>query len=356
MQIPAVAYAFQMDGRPVSCAPYGNGHINKTYLIATDTGAEYILQNINQYVFPHPDEVMENVSAITNFIRAKDPDPRHTIHFLPTQEGKYFHLDDNQKYWRMYSFIGGFCLDIPETVEDFYQGALAFGRFQTQLSDFPAESLYYTIPNFHNTVDRYRLLRQSMQKDPHGRLAHIQPELEYIFSQEELACTLQRLLEAGQLPLRVTHNDTKLNNVLLDRNTRKALCVLDLDTVMPGLSLHDFGDAIRCGAATADEDTADLEKMTLDLHLFEVYTRGFLETATALTEAEIRYLPLSAFVIAIELSSRFLKDYLDGDLYFSIQYPDQNLRRARAQLKLAQDIHQKLDQMEAIVASVYKNL
>ncbi len=356
MQMPSVIYAFCLEGEPVSCTPFGHGHINKTFLITTNTGAEYILQNINQYVFPHPDEVMENVSAVTNFIRSKDPDPRHTIHFLPTQDGQYFYLDENKKYWRMYSFIGGFCLDMPETEEDFYQSALAFGRFQTLLWDFPAESLYYTIPNFHNTVDRYEKLRLSAAADVCSRCAEVQPELDYMFSQEELACTLQRLLEAGKLPLRVTHNDTKLNNVLLDRHTRQALCVLDLDTVMPGLSLHDFGDSVRFGAATAAEDTQDLDSMTLDLHLFEIYTLGFLETATTLTADEIRYLPLSAFVIALELSTRFLKDYLDGDLYFSIAYPTHNLVRARAQMKLAQDILQKLPKMEAIVAQVYEKI
>ncbi len=356
MHIPNAAHAFALDGKPCTCELFGHGHINKTYYITTDTGAEYILQNINRYVFPRPDQVMENVSAVTNFLRQKDAHPNHAIHFLPTREGKYFHLDDDGEYWRMYDFIGGFCLDTPETEEDFYQSALAFGQFQALLADFPAHTLHHTIPNFHNTVDRYRLLRESMKRDACGRLSQVQPEIDYIMQHEALACSLQHLLEAGELPLRVTHNDTKLNNVLLDRSTRKPLCVLDLDTVMPGLSLHDFGDSIRFGAATGAEDVLDLDQMTLDLHLFEVYTRGFLETATALTERELQLLPIGAVAITLELATRFLKDYLDGDLYFGISRPQHNLDRTRAQLKLAEDMLQKMPQMEAIVASVRQAL
>lgn len=356
MQIPGAHRAFQLQGKPVKCELFGHGHINKTYHITTDCGCEYILQNINQYVFPEPVKVMENVSAVTNFLREKDAEPTHAIHFLPTRDGKYYHLDKTGLYWRMYDFIGGFCLDAPETEEDFYQSALAFGRFQALLSDFPAHTLHQTIPNFHNTVDRYRLLRQSMEADPWGRLSNVQEELAFIMEQEETACSLQRLLEDGQLPLRVTHNDTKLNNVLLDKDSRQALCVLDLDTVMPGLSLHDFGDSIRFGAATGAEDEQDLSKMGLDLHLFEVYTRGFLQTATALTEKEVQLLPMGAFVITLELATRFLKDYLDGDRYFGISYPEHNLVRARAQLKLARDMLEKMEDMERIVASVVQNI
>ncbi len=352
MHIPGAYRSFVTSGNPVKCELFGHGHINKTYHITTDSGCEYILQNINQYVFPEPVKVMENVSAVTNFLRSKDPEPTHAIHFLPTKDGKYYHLDKTGLYWRMYDFIGGFCLDAPESEEDFYQSALAFGRFQALLADFPAHTLHQTIPNFHNTVDRYRLLRQSMEADPWGRLANVQEEISFIMKNEEQACSLQYLLEEGKLPLRVTHNDTKLNNVLLDKESRKALCVLDLDTVMPGLSLHDFGDSIRFGAATAAEDTQDLEKMGLDLHLFEVYTRGFLESATGLTDLEIRLLPMGAFVITLELGTRFLKDYLDGDRYFGVSYPEHNLVRARAQLKLAADMLYKMADMERIVASV----
>ena len=349
MPIHTTALAFQISGTPVSFEPFGQGHINQTLKVRTDTGAEYILQRINQYVFQNPQLLMANASAITQFIRKKDPDPRHTLHFISARDGKDHFYDENGEFWRMYAFVDGVSLDAPETEEDLYQSGLAFGRFQMLLSDFPAETLHETIPEFHNTIDRYRLLRQSVEADACGRVKEVQPELEALYRHEDLACTLQRMRQEGKLPLRVTHNDTKLNNVLLDRNTRQGLCVLDLDTVMPGLSLYDFGDSIRFGATTAGEDSQDI---ALDLHLFEVYTKGFLSAATNLTQAEIEMLPLSTFVITLELAGRFLKDYLDGDLYFRITYPTQNLDRARAQLHLAQDMLRKQADMQRIVDAI----
>ena len=220
------------------------------------------------------------------------------------------------------------------------------------LNDFPAHTLFETIPEFHNTVDRYRQLRESIENDECGRLEGVKEDVAFMMEREELACTLQRLRESGELPLRVTHNDTKLNNVLLDKKTRKSLCVLDLDTVMPGLSLYDFGDSIRFGAATAAEDEPDASKMKLDLHLFEVYTRGYLEGATKLTEREVAMLPMGALVITLELATRFLKDYLDGDLYFKTAYPEHNLVRARTQIALVADMQAKWDEMNRIVAEV----
>jgi Ser/Thr protein kinase RdoA (MazF antagonist) len=243
-------------------------------------------------------------------------------------------------------------MDAPETEEDFYQSALAFGRFQELLADFPAHTLYETIPEFHNTVDRYRQFNESVAIDPLGRVANIRDEIYYLKKQEEVAGTLQRMRESGELPLRVTHNDTKLNNVLLDRATRKSLCVLDLDTVMPGLSAYDFGDSIRFGAATAAEDEPDYEKMSLNLRLFEVYTKGFLEAAPALTDKEVEMLPMGALIMTLEVAVRFLKDYIDGDLYFKISYPEHNLIRARTQIRLAQDMQAKMQDMQRIVAEV----
>ncbi len=352
MQIEKIAGSFRIDGTPVSCKEFGSGHINYTVKVVTDTGCEYVLQRINKYVFKDPVRLMENVGSVTDFLRTRVEDPRMALHFISTQEGTFYFLDDEQEYWRMYDFIGGFCLDAPESEEDFYQSALAFGRFQHMLSDFPAHTLFETIPEFHNTVDRYRQLRESIEKDACGRLEGVKEDIAFMLDREELACKLQRLRESGELPLRVTHNDTKLNNVLLDKKTRKSLCVLDLDTVMPGLSLYDFGDSIRFGAATAAEDEADLSKMGLDLHLFEVYTKGFLEAATALTDREVELLPLGAFVITLELATRFMKDYLDGDVYFKTAYPEHNLVRARAQMKLAADMQAKFDEMNRIVAQV----
>ena len=352
MQIEKIACSFCINGTPVECREFGSGHINSTFKVVTDSGNEYVLQRINKYVFKDPVRLMENAGAVTDFLRSRVEDPRMALHFIPTADGKFYFMDDEEEYWRMYDFIGGFCLDAPETEEDFYQSAIAFGRFQHMLSDFPAETLFETIPEFHNTIDRYRQLRESIQKDACGRLAGVQADVDFMMEREELACTLQRLRESGELPLRVTHNDTKLNNVLLDKDTRKSLCVLDLDTVMPGLSLYDFGDSIRFGAATAAEDEKDLSKMEMDLHLFEVYTRGFLEAATSLTDREVELLPLGAFVITLELATRFMKDYLDGDLYFKTAYPEHNLVRARSQMKMAGDMQEKFDDMNRIVAEV----
>lgn len=355
MQIEQIALAFQIEGTPVRWRDFGNGHINRTVKVYTDTGREYVLQRINKYVFRNPVQLMINAKAVTDHIRKQVTDPRMALHFMRTREGMAYFQDDEGEYWRMCDFIGGFSLDAPESEEDFYQSALAFGRFQQMLADFPAHTLYETVPNFHNTPERYAQLKQSIHQDICGRLAEVQPEVAFLLERERQAGTLQRMLDRGELPLRVTHNDTKLNNVLLDKQTRKALCVLDLDTVMPGLSLYDFGDSIRFGAATAAEDETDLSKMGLDLHLFEVYTRGYLEAAN-LTDTEVEMLPMGAYVITLELATRFLKDHLDGDLYFKISYPGHNLDRARAQIKLAADMQEKLTEMNRIVAEVARQV
>jgi len=356
MQIEKAIYGFQFRGTPISCIEFGSGHINTTLKIDMDDGNAYVLQKINKHVFKEPEKVMQNAGAVTNFLRSHSNDPHGALRYIPTIQGTYCYRDEKGEYWRMYEFVPGFALDVPESDEDFYQSALAFGRFQELLNDFPAHTLHETIPNFRNTVDRYRQLREAIAANKAGRLEQVQPQIEYLMSREDLAGTLQRMLELGQLPLRVTHNDTKLNNVLLDPETRKSVCILDLDTVMPGLSLYDFGDAIRFGAATANEDEKDASQNKLDLHLFEVYTRGYLEAAPHLTEAEIQMLPLSALIITLELATRFLKDYLDGDLYFKITYPEHNLVRTRSQLALAADIEKKLPEMERIVRDVRRSL
>ena len=349
MTIAKQAYAFRMNGQPVQCIPFGHGHINCTFKIITDTNQKYILQKINKYVVKNPVQVMSNISAVTEFIGKKITNPKGVLHLLPTLKGLWYYRDEQGDFWRMYDFMDGFCLDAPESDEDFYESALAFGNFQEQLSDFPADTLFDTIPHFHHTPDRFRQLKESIALNLVGRRDSAQPEIELALSMEEMGCKLQAMLDAGELPLRVTHNDTKLNNVLLDSHTRKGLCVLDLDTVMPGLSSHDFGDSIRFGAATAAEDEPDASKMKLDMHLFEVYTKGFLKAAYSLTEKEIEVLPLGAFTMALEVGIRFLKDYLDGDLYFRIAYENHNLIRCRTQLALAADMLKKMDEMNAIV-------
>ena len=353
MQIEKAAFAFQTDSAPVECKAFGHGHINNTFCVTTESGSKYVLQRINKYVFKNPIRVMANTSSVTNYLRQRVEDPRMTLHFIPAKDGKYYHKGCDGEFWRMYDFVGGFTLDMPESDEDFYQSALAFGRFQELLSDYPADTLYEIIPNFHNTVDRYVQFKESVDMDIVGRVEEVQADIDFLLAREEKGGVLQKMLTAGILPLRVTHNDTKLNNVLLDTATRKSLCVLDLDTVMPGSSLYDFGDSIRFGAATAAEDEPDTSKMTLDLHLFEVYTKGFLEAAPSLTNMEVSMLPLGAYIMTLELAVRFLKDYLDGDLYFSkIAYPEHNLVRARSQMALVADMEKKWTKMNLIVAKV----
>ena len=353
MQIEKAAFAFQTDSAPIECKAFGHGHINNTFCVTTESGSKYVLQRINKYVFKNPIRVMANTSSVTNYLRQRVEDPRMTLHFIPAKDGKYYHKGCDGEFWRMYDFVGGFTLDMPESDEDFYQSALAFGRFQELLSDYPADTLYEIIPNFHNTVDRYVQFKEAVDMDIVGRVEEVQADIDFLLAREEKGGVLQKMLTAGILPLRVTHNDTKLNNVLLDTATRKSLCVLDLDTVMPGSSLYDFGDSIRFGAATAAEDEQDTSKMTLDLHLFEVYTKGFLEAAPSLTNMEVAMLPLGAYIMTLELAVRFLKDYLDGDLYFSkIAYPEHNLVRARSQMALVADMEKKWTKMNLIVAKV----
>lgn len=354
-KIVAPANHFAISGQPTSCEVFGHGHINYTLLLQTDTGCRYILQRINKHVFQDPKALMENVGAISRFLQEKVSDPREALHFIPTHEGVYYYLDENAQYWRCYEFANGICLEAPETERDFYESAIAFGRFQELLSDFPADTLVETIPEFHNTINRYRLFKDALEKDACNRAKDVQLEIDYILAREEEAGTLQRMRESGELPLRVTHNDTKLNNVLLDKETRKALCVLDLDTVMPGLSLYDFGDSIRFGAATAEEDEKDLSKMSLDLRMFEIYTQGYLKACSSLTPLEVKMLPMGAKIITLELAVRFLTDYLEGDHYFKTAYSNHNLVRARAQLKLVADMEEKWPQMQNIVAQIATN-
>lgn len=350
------AMAFQINGKPVRCAAFGHGHINYTMKVTTDAGAEYVLQRINRHVFQNPEQLMANVSSVAAFLRDRVDDPREALNFRSAADGKYYYVDSTGEYWRMYDFVGGFCLDAPETEEDLYQSALAFGRFQNLLSDFPAASLYETIPEFHNTVNRYRQLHEVLDRDPVGRAKNAVPEIDFLLQRESMAGTLQSMRESGALPLRVTHNDTKLNNVLLDQTTRKSLCVLDLDTVMPGLSLYDFGDSIRFGAATAPEDEPDPDKMGLNLHMFQIYTKGYMEACPSLTPAEIEMLPMGARIITLELAARFLTDYLDGDHYFKIACPEHNLIRARAQMRLVLDMERKWEDMGRIVRETAASL
>ncbi|MBR5020399.1 MAG: aminoglycoside phosphotransferase family protein [Oscillospiraceae bacterium] len=349
MQFDVLA-RFQLDAPAVSCDRYGCGHINETYLVVTESGRRYILQKISNRAFPDVAGLQENIAAVTEFLHTQTSDPYGALTLIPTDEGKaYLHWAENSD-WRVYDFIeGAVCLQKPETAEDFYQSAIAFGTFQQQLADFPAHTLHETIKNFHNTPDRFRIFKEVLAKDVMGRAKDVQPEIEFALAHEEFGGRLVGLLKEGKLPLRVTHNDTKLNNVMLSESERKPMCVIDLDTTMPGLSAYDFGDSIRFGAATAAEDETDLSKMEMDLDLFRIFTRGFLTACPGLTAEERKALPLGAMTMTLECGVRFLTDYLDGDHYFGIHRPDHNLDRCRTQFKLVRDMESKWDEMMKIV-------
>ena len=341
---------FQLDAPAVSCDRYGCGHINETYLVVSESGRRYILQKISNRAFPDVPGLMENIAAVTEYLHTQISDPYGALTLIPTVDGKkYLHLEENSD-WRVYDFIEqSICLQAPECPEDFYQSAIAFGTFQQQLAGFPAHTLHETIKNFHNTPDRYRIFKEVLAKDVMNRAKDVQPEIDFVLAHEEAGSRLVKLLNEGKLPLRVTHNDTKLNNVMLSDTTRTPLCVIDLDTTMPGLSAYDFGDSIRFGAATAAEDEKDLSKVTMSLDLYRIFTRGFLQACPGLTEEERKALPLGAMTMTLECGTRFLTDYLDGDHYFGIHYPDHNLDRCRTQFKLVSDMESKWEEMQKIV-------
>lgn len=341
---------FQLDSDPVSCQRHGCGHINETYLVVTGSGRRYILQKLSNRAFPDIAGLQENIAAVTTYLHQKIADPNGALTLIPTIDGKTWYHHEENSDWRVYDFIeNAICLQAPETPEDFYQSAIAFGTFQQQLTGFPAETLHETISKFHNTPNRYRLFKEALAADVEGRAAGVQQEIDFALAHEEVGGSLVRLLEAGKLPLRVTHNDTKLNNVMLRADTRTPLCIVDLDTTMPGLSAYDFGDSIRFGAATAAEDEKDLSKMTIDLEQYRIFTRGFLTACPGLTEEERKALPLGALIMTLECGVRFLTDYLDGDHYFGIHYPTHNLDRCRTQFKLVAEMEANWSAMERIV-------
>ena len=351
----AILRQFCLDAEPASCTPYGCGHINRTYLVATAGGRCYILQKINHHTFRDVAGLMENIELVTEHLRRKSPDPRSVLTLVKTADGaSYLHAQEG--YWRVYDFVEDtICLQQPESDADFYESAVGFGTFQQLLSDFPAEKLHETIPNFHNTPDRYRAFHETLTRDPMHRAAQVQPEIEFALARQAEMAALQNALDAGELPLRVTHNDTKLNNVLFDAKTRKALCIIDLDTVMPGSALYDYGDSIRFGAATAAEDERELDKMEMSLERFRVFTRGYVRACPGLTQKELELLPLGAKVMTMECGVRFLTDHIDGDNYFSIHREGQNLDRAHTQFKLVADMERKWDKMKEIVNEEVQN-
>ncbi|MEG0049195.1 MAG: aminoglycoside phosphotransferase family protein [Clostridia bacterium] len=342
---------FQTQGSPICCTRYGNGHINDTYLLVTDQPHCYILQRVNNHVFHDTPALMRNLIAVTDHLRKQASDPRHVLTLVPTVKGERYLYTAEGECWRLYEFVtDSLCLDKPENMQDLMQSGVAFGTFQTQLADFPADTLSETIPHFHDTPNRYVLLREAIAADCAGRVKDVQAEISFYLLHENEAGILMDMCQRKELPLRVTHNDTKLNNVMLDRKLRTPLCVIDLDTVMPGLVANDFGDGIRFGASTATEDEKDLSKVQMSLELFEAYTNGFLSACgKRLTPAEIETLPMGAKMMTLECGVRFLTDYLKGDVYFHITRPEQNLDRARTQMTLVKDMEQKWDRMQQLV-------
>ena len=332
---------------------YGAGHINDTFAVwAADHSRRWILQRINTDTFTDPAGLMENVTGVTSYLRREilarggDPD-RETLNVVPTREGKPYYTDCEGGAWRAYLFVEGtVCLQKVENERDFYTAAETFGNFQNQLAGYPAATLHETIARFHDTPNRYANFEKALAADVMGRAREVGPEIAFIRAREADCHVLTDQLAAGVLPLRVTHNDTKLNNVLIDQATGKGICVIDLDTVMPGLSAYDFGDSIRFGANDCAEDEPDQSKVHFSLHLYEVFARGYLAAAgSAMTEAERRSLPWGAKLMTLECGIRFLTDYLEGDHYFKISRPAQNLDRARTQFTLVEGMEREFDAM-----------
>lgn len=356
---PDVLAAWDWGGAVTGTQPYGEGHINSTCCIRVQTPAgekRCILQKINTATFTDPDGLMENICGITDYLRRRalrlgeDPE-RVTLRVLPTREGKPYYRDAQDGCWRAYAFVEDtICLQQVKTPEDFYQSAVAFGSFQKQLAEYPAATLHETIPHFHDTPRRFENFEKAVALDALGRAGAVAEEIAFVRARKADCAVMTDLLAAGKLPLRVTHNDTKLNNILFDSKTGEGLCVIDLDTVMPGLAANDYGDSIRFGANHSAEDEPDLSKVNFDLELFEIYTKGFLQAAgDTLTSLEKQTLPWGAKLMTLECGMRFLTDHLEGDHYFHIHRSGQNLDRARTQFKLVRDMEACWDEMAAIV-------
>jgi len=358
--VMSVAEKFKIDGKVIGCCPIKAGHINRTFLVEVenDNGeiSRYVMQQINDNVFKKPLEVMENMKNVTDFLKKKiisaGGDPvRETLCLVDSLHGDCYYIDENGKYWRMYCYIDKVhSYHIVENPQIFENAGWAFGNFQYQLRDFPAETLHETIEKFHDTTSRYANLMEAVKNNYSGRLSEVQPEIDFVQAREGICSFITDGIACGKFPLRVTHNDTKLNNILMDECTGEGLCVIDLDTVMPGSLLFDFGDAIRFGASSAAEDEQDLDKVYMRLDLFQAFARGFINgTRGALNEHELRALPMSAIVITFEIGLRFLTDHIDGDKYFAIHREGHNLDRARTQFKLVSDMEKKLPEMQAAV-------
>ena len=360
-----VLEAFDFGNPVVGAMRFGCGHINDTFCVHTQPKDEccrcFILQRMSSAAFKHPDQLMKNIIGVTEYlgkkIEANGGDrSREAMEVIRPKSGADFYTDSEGGAWRVYPFVKDiYCYQTADTPELFAASGRAFGRFQKMLDGYPADTLFETIPNFHNTEDRLAKLKQAIAADPLGRVKDCQAEIDFVMARQADCSVALQALRDGVLPLRVTHNDTKLNNVLIDIHTGEGICVIDLDTVMPGLSINDFGDSIRFGANHCAEDEKDLSKMYIDLELFDAYAKAFLEGAEgSLTDAEVAYMPWGAKLMTLECGIRFLTDYLVGDTYFRIHREGQNLDRCRTQFKLVADMESHWDEMNAIVAK-YRN-
>jgi Ser/Thr protein kinase RdoA (MazF antagonist) len=356
-----VAAEFDFGGTIVSAAPYGSGHINDTFLTQVGIAGlqcRFILQRINHQVFKQPDLLMENVARVCAHAHAKlrasgRSDAHHrALRLIPTHQGKAWHIDARGNRWRCYDFIEGATgHDVVRSPAQAEAAAKAFGAFQSLLADLPGERLHETIPDFHHTPSRFARFREALAKDSHGRAADAGPEIAFALARASEVSVVVDALRDGSLPERVTHNDTKLNNVLLDDVTQEGVCVIDLDTVMPGSALYDFGDLVRTSTSPAAEDETDLSQVRMQLPMFEALVRGYLASARVfLTPREKELLPFAGKLITFEIGLRFLTDWLEGDTYFKIKRPAHNLDRCRTQFKLVASIEEQLDDMKGIVA------
>lgn len=341
------AEKFKIEGNIVSSVPFGSGHINDTFKIVTDSDKkeQYLLQRINHHVFRNVDGLMDNIERVCLHLKQKlahlgqEEVAKRTMTLIPTWDGQHYYKDEQGDYWRVFILIPDTrSYDILETTDQAFSGGMAFGQFQKQLSDLDPTSIVEVLPNFHNIEFRMNNLREAIANDRVNRVAEVQDLLDYIFEREDKMRTILELGRANKLPLRITHNDTKFNNVLLDSNDQ-VQCVIDLDTVMPGYVAYDFGDAIRTIINSAAEDEADLSKIVLNVPLFEAFTAGYLSEAKEfLNETEVESLIHGVHLLPYMQAVRFLTDYIDGDTYYKIAYPEHNLVRTKAQLKLVQEL------------------
>ncbi|WP_256013571.1 phosphotransferase enzyme family protein [Desertivirga xinjiangensis] len=362
---PEILSSFDLEGSVAEIKPFGSGHINSTFYLknAIEDRPDYLLQRINHYVFKDVAALSNNIKLVTDHLRKKislqgNADPqREVLNMLPAKTGLYYHQDEQGNYWRIYHYLKGTkSYDLLETAQQAYEGGKAFGRFQALLADMDSSLLAETIPNFHNIEYRLDNFDKALENDPLSRSKECLPEIDFIKARTQTMCTILNLGRQGKLPLRITHNDTKFNNVLLDQND-KAQCVIDLDTVMPGYTAYDFGDAIRTIINTAEEDEKDLSKIGLNVDLFKAYTRGYLsETINFLSSEEFKALIYGALLLPYMQAVRFLTDHLDGDNYFKIHFPGHNLQRARAQLQLLKNLEENRELLESLIYEIADDL